>query len=159
MLLPGHLPPHGASALPACLAVLLIHAVALLNSHVDRLDVHLIEGVVTTENSDKLSEDASEGQNNGSVEAGSQDEAPLDVMMATVMAATTSLVVTLSALASTIPVLSLDTMTTLTLVAALLSLSFAHLMSFFIISSQVATSLALVSLKNLGEAHGFLFLA
>ena len=157
MLLPGHLPPHGASALPACLAVLLIHAVALLNSHVDRLDVHLVEGMVTTEDSDKLSEDASEGQNEGSIEASSQDEAPLDVMTASVMATTASLVVTLSALASTIPVLSLDAMTTLTLVAALLS--FALLMSFFTISPQVATSLALVSLKNLGEAHGLLFLA
>ena len=157
MLLPGHLPPHGASALPACLAVLLIHAVALLNSHVDRLDVHLVEGVVTTENSDKLGEDASEGQNKGSIEASSQDEAPLDVMTASVMATTASLVVTLSALASTIPVLSLDAMTTFTLVAALLS--FALLMSFFTISSQVTTSLALVSLKNLGEAHGLLFLA
>jgi len=159
LLLPGHLPPHGASALPACLAVLLIHAVALLNSHVDRLDVHLVEGVVTTENSDKLSEDASEGQNKGSIEASSQDEAPLDVMMmtASVMATTASLVVTLSALSSTIPVLSLDAMTTLTLVAALLS--FALLMSFFTISPQVATSLALVSLKNLREAHGLLLLA
>ena len=139
--------------------MLLIHAVALLNSHVDRLDVHLIEGVVTTEYSDKLSEDASEGQNKGCVEASGQDEAPLDVMTASVMATTASLVVTLSALASTIPVLSLDAMTTLTLMAALLPLSFAHLMSFITISSQVTTSLALVSLKNLGEAHGLLFLA
>jgi len=144
----SYLPPHGASALPACLAVLSIHAVAFLNSHVGSLDMHLIEGVVTAENSDKLSEHASEGQNKSGIEASGQEEAPLDVSSTTVMTATASLVVTLSALASTVPVLALDAMSTLTLVAALLSIALS--MHISTISSKVTTSLALVNLKELG---------
>ena len=149
-LTPGDLPPHGASALPACLKVLLVHAVALLNSHVGSFEMQLIESVVTTENSDELSENASEGQNKGCIEASCQEEAPLDMSL-TVMATTTSPVVTLSALASTIPVLAFNELTSLTLLAALLS--FAHSMSIFTISSKVTASLALINLKNLGETH------
>lgn len=152
-LTPGDLPPHGASALPACLKVLLVHAVALLNSHVGSLEMHLIESVVTAENSDELGEHASEGQNKGCIEASCQEEAPLDVSL-TVMATTTSPVVTLSALASTIPVLAFNELTSLTLMAALLS--FAHSMSIFTISSKVTTNLALINLKNLGETHWLL---
>ena len=131
----------------------MVHAVALLNSHVGSLEMQLIESVVTAENSDELGEHASEGQNKGGVEASCQEEAPLDVSL-TVMATTTFLVVTLSALASSIPVLALNELTSLTLVAALLS--FAHSMSIFTISSKVTTSLALVNLKNLGETHWLL---
>ena len=119
--------------------------------------MHLIQGVVAAEHSDELSEHASEGQNKSCVEASGHDEAPLDVSSATVMAATASLVVTLSALASTISVLALYAMTTLALVASLLALT--HSISVLSIFSKVTTSLALVNLKNLGETHGLFLLA